>query len=891
MSLTAGTKFGPYEIVSPLGAGGMGEVYRARDSRLGRDVAIKILPPQISGDPAGKLRFEREARTISKLNHPHICVLHDIGSQDGVDYIVMECVEGETLAKRLERGPLPLDQVLKFGAQIADALDKAHRSGVVHRDLKPGNVMLTPTGAKLLDFGLAKPAVTQGIGMTLTAEALQSTPVTQAGTIVGTFQYMSPEQIEGKEVDGRSDIFALGAVLYEMLTGKRAFEGKSQLSVASAILEKEPEPINTTKPLTPPALDHAIRLCLAKSPEDRWQTARDLALDLNWIAEGGSQTGVAVPGVVHRRARQKFAWALLGAGAALLLAAALAYVVARPYLNQPNPNVARFLLSLPPEVVAWSSIRTSPDGRLLAFVGISKDGRRQLWLRPLNSVAAQPLPGTDAATAPFWSPDSQYLGFFDGSSLKKVAISGGSPQTLCDAPRSSNATWNSDGVIVFDPGNGAFWKIPQAGGAPSPLTTLDQSLGEVSQGYPTFLPDGRHFLYISFRHTTAILDLWLCVGSLDSKETKCLQKTESPAVYAPPGDLLYLRGTTLMAQPFDAEKLMITGDAVPIAEGVQPYSYASAVTSVRSFSASENGTLAYVGGGASDQFELQWFDRSGKKLETLGQPADYTSPSLSPDGNRVAVGIMDPHVGARDLWIFDMKRGTASRLTFDPADELSPLWSRDGSQILFSSEQSGSRDIYEKSASGLGDSEIVFQSKDQRKSVNDWSADGRYVVYDLSAPPTALWVLPLFGDRKPFPFVQEAYDARQAHFSPNGRYIAYTSSETGNYEIYVQTFPEHTGKWQVSAAGGTYPVWRRDGKELYFVSGNKLMAVDVKTDGPPFTAGIPKPLFEANFRPGNWSSIYTVTADGQRFLAITDIVEQSIPPITVVTNWAAELKP
>ena len=467
MALAAGTKFGPYEIVSPLGAGGMGEVYRARDSRLGRDVAIKILPPQISGDPAGKLRFEREARTISKLNHPHICVLYDIGSQDGVDYIVMECVEGETLAKRLERGALPLDQVLKFGAQMADALDKAHHSGVVHRDLKPGNVMLTPTGAKLLDFGLAKPAVSQAIGATLTAGALQSSPVTQAGTIVGTFQYMSPEQIEGKDVDGRSDIFALGAVLYEMVTGKRAFEGKSQLSVASAILEKEPEPINTTKPLTPPALDHAIRLCLAKSPEDRWQTARDLALDLKWIAEGGSQTGAPAVVSSRRTRRERIAW--VTAALAIFVAATIAAAAGWMLKSSPPPErVLQLSVTLPEDTLAGFA-ELSPDGRRL-LLGEINGNQLQLALRPLDSTQIQLLPGTEHARSPFWSPDSRTIAFYADGKLKTVSANGGPAQVLCDASLGGfGGAWNSDGVILFTGNSGPLLRVQASGGTCAPV--------------------------------------------------------------------------------------------------------------------------------------------------------------------------------------------------------------------------------------------------------------------------------------------------------------------------------------------------------------------------------------------------------------------------------------
>ncbi|MGO9640032.1 MAG: protein kinase domain-containing protein [Candidatus Acidiferrales bacterium] len=876
MPLANGTKIGPYEIISPLGAGGMGEVYRARDMRLGRDVAIKILPPQVSSDPARKQRFEREAKIISKLNHPHICVLYDIGSQDGVDYLVMECVEGETLAKRLERGPLPLDQVLKFGAQVADALDKAHRNGVVHRDLKPGNIMLTPTGAKLLDFGLAKLPVAQALGTTLSAEATETSPVTQAGTIVGTFQYMSPEQIEGKEVDGRSDIFAFGAVLYEMVTGKRAFQGKSQLSVASAILEKEPEPISIAKPLTPPALDHAIRLCLAKSPEDRWQTARDLALDLKWIAEGGSQAGVPAPVVAHRRSRERIAWALAAVG--LLLAAALAYMFARSYLNQPKPNLARFLIS-PPENVFVYQISPSPDGRFLAFVGVSNNGVRQLWLRPIDNVAAQPMAGTNGVGSFFWSPDSRYLAYRDDTGLKKVAVSGGTPQTLCNLGGISSGSWSPDGEIVFaTDAAGPLLKVSADGGEPSPLTTLDKSLAETRHAAPSFLPDGRHFLYLSIRNTVGA-QAWICVGSLDSNQTKCLGNTDSIVRYAPPGYLLFERGNTLMAQPFDLRGLATTGDAVPIAD------------SAASFSASDNGILAYTQAEAATQYQLQWFDRNGKTLGTVGQPALYSAPALSPDGTRVAVGVIDAHVGTRDLWLFDLKRATASRFTFDPTDESNPVWSHDGSQIVFTSTQTGNRDIYEKAASGIGNSQLIFASKDQQKSVNDWSPDGRYVVYDTTSPGS-LWVLPLFGDRKPFLYVQGSTEAREARFSPNGRYIAYSSNETGNYEVYVATFPDHTGKWQVSAGGGAHPEWRGDGKELFFISGGKLVAVDVSTIGAQFQAGVPKPLFAPDFRPdrGSGNGVYAVTADGQRFLVATTIEQQTIAPVTVVTNWTADLK-
>jgi eukaryotic-like serine/threonine-protein kinase len=894
MSLAPGTKLGPYEIVSPLGAGGMGEVYRARDTRLGRDVAIKVLPANLSSDAQRRERFEREARAISALNHPHICTLYDVGREADTDFLVMELVEGESLATRIAKGPLPTEQVLRFGSEIADALDKAHRLGITHRDLKPGNIMLTKSGIKLLDFGLAKiagPASAAASAETMLSTKLPaaSKPLTAEGSIVGTYQYMAPEQLEGAEADARSDIFAFGAVLYEMATGRRAFDGKTTASVIAAVLAAEPPPISSLQPMTPPALERLIKICLAKDPDERFQSAHDLSLQLKWISEGGSQAGVAAPVVAHRRGRERVAWALAAVG--LLAAAALAVVFGRSYLNQPKPSVMRFVISPPDDISFLSQITVtglassvgvaspSPDGRFVAFVGVSKDGSRQLWLRPLDNLNAQPLPGTQGAYYPFWSPDSRYVGFFDAANLKKVAISGGSAQSLCSASSSGGGTWNADGLIVFSAGSGPLMKVSEAGGDPSPLGTLDQSAGEIAKEFPSFLPDDRHFLYASVR-AAFIHGLRICVGSLDSNESNCFLDADSLAVYAPPGYLLYLRAGTLMAQPFDAGRVATTGDPVPIAENVQ------------SFSASQSGILTYSSRGASNQNELQWFDRTGKKLGTVGQPAVYSSPELSPDGTRAVVAITDPQLGTRDLWIFDLKRTAASRFTFDPTDEISPRWSHDAGQILYTSTQTGTRDIYEKAATGIGDSQQVFASKDQQKSVDDWSSDGRYVVYDTTGSPAHLWILPLFGDRKPVPLVQDNYDTRQARFSPDGRYIAYASKESGQFEIYVQTFPQASGKWQVSSGGGTHPEWRHDGKELFFLSGTSLMAADVNTAGPQFSASIPKQLFDSDFQLGFANSIYAPTADGQRFLAVTTMSQQQAPPpITVVTSWASDLKP
>ena len=886
--LTPGTKLGPYEVVSPLGAGGMGEVYRARDTRLGRDVAIKVLPANLSSDALRRERFEREARAISALNHQHICTLYDVGRSGDTDFLVMELVEGQTLASRIEKGAMPADQVLRLGSEIADALDKAHRLGITHRDLKPGNIMLTKTGVKLLDFGLAKIAAPAADDAPLNAETMLTTklpggpakPLTEQGSIVGTFQYMAPEQLEGEEADARSDIFSFGAVLYEMATGKKAFDGKTRASVIAAVLAAEPAPISTLQPLTPPALERLIKICLAKDPDERFQSAHDLSLQLKWISEAGSQAGVAAPIVAHRRSRERFAWTLAAiAGAALLLAAVLAFVYVRPYFNQPKPNVARFLVSLPENVFIYQ-ISPSPDGRFLALVGVTKEGVRQLWMRPIDAVAAQPMAGTEDAYTFFWSPDSRYLAYSDATGLKKVAVSGGTPQRLCDQAGIGTGSWSPDGVILLGTyAAGPILKVSADGGQPSPVTTLDRSLAETRHAGPFFLPDGRHFLYLSVRNATGP-QAWICIGSLDSNQTKCLENADSTVRYAPPGYLLYERGNALVAQGFDLRGLVTTGDPVPIAD------------SVGSFSVSDSGILSYTAAATADEYQLQWFDRNGKILSTVGQPGLYSAPAISPDGNRLAVGVLDPHVNSRDLWLFDLKRNTSSRLTFDPTDESNPAWSHDDSQIVFTSTQTGNRDIYEKAASGLGTSQLVFASKDQQKSVDDWSPDDRYVVYDTTSPGS-LWILPLFGDRKPFLFVQGATEAREARFSPNGRYIAYSSNESGNYEVYVQSFPDRSGKWQVSSGGGQHPEWRHDGKELYFISSGKLVAVDVSTDGPQFQSGVPKPLFAVDFRPdrGSGNGVYVVTADGQRFLAVTNVEQQTIEPATVVMNWAADLKP
>ncbi|HEY2120928.1 MAG TPA: protein kinase, partial [Candidatus Acidoferrum sp.] len=631
MPLLPGTHLGPYEITGPLGSGGIGEVYRARDTRLERAVAIKILPRELSNDPIRKQRFEREAKTISSLNHPNICVLHDVGHQDGMDYLVMECVEGETLAKWMEKGSLPLDQVLKVGREIADALDKAHRSGVVHRDLKPGNIMLTPTGAKLLDFGLAKPAVALASAATLTA--VQTAPVTEEGTIVGTFQYMSPEQVEGKELDGRSDIFSLGAVLYEMVTGKRAFEGKSQLSVASAILEKEPEPISATKPMTPRALEHAVKNCLAKIPDGRWQTARDLALELQWIAEGGSQAGDAVRVPSSRRRWERASWLLTG----IFFLAAVAAGAAWWRSGDRRPPSMYFHTSVP---FAANDIALSPDGHTLAMIAYSGQANYYvLWTHEVGGHRTNPLDGTQGATYPFWSPDGKYIGFFADGKLKRVDVSGGQPQVLCDAPNGRGGTWNRDGVIVFTPdGFGGLFRVSSSGGSPVEMTKPDSSRFETSHRWPVFLPDGKHFIYLAANFSGQTENNAIFLGSLDSQEKTLVVNTTTNAAYAEPGYLVYMMDKTLVAQPFDRQRYVLSGEPRTLSDEVL---YASLVGRAV-FSVSNGDVLVTQTGKGASLSQLIWFDRSGKAAGTVGVPGMYSNVRLSSDGHRVVGDQTDP---------------------------------------------------------------------------------------------------------------------------------------------------------------------------------------------------------------------------------------------------------
>jgi Tol biopolymer transport system component/predicted Ser/Thr protein kinase len=879
MTLSPASRLGPYEIVAPIGAGGMGEVYRAKDTRLGRDVAVKVLPAHLSESAELRQRLEREAKTISSLSHPHICMLHDVGHQDGTDYLVMEFLEGETLADRLAKGPLPMEQALKVGIETAGALDAAHEHGIIHRDLKPGNIMLTKSGVKLLDFGLAKlaapdkTAVSQATSMPTALQ--QSQPLTSRGTILGTFQYMAPEQLEGGEADARSDIFAFGCVLYEMLTGQKAFSGKSQASLISSIMGSDPPPISSIQPMIPASLDRIVKGCIAKEPEQRWSTAHDVMLQLQWIAEGGSMAGVPAPVVARRKNREKLAWAV--AAVALLAAAGLAYGFLR---RAPKPpEIMRFDIATPPDVTTIDVPRISPNGKILAFDATDTEGKVRIWVRPLNSLAAQPLPGTEGGVRPFWSPDSRFVGFVADGVMKKIDVTGGPPTKICDAPGASDGSWSPEGVILFD-GTGAdpIHRVPAAGGTKAVAVALDAARKQTSVGWPEFLPDGKHFLYLVGGEKPEDSAYW--IGSIDSDKRTMLAPAQTLVTYAPPGYLLFVRDRTLVAQPFDAKALKTMGEPVPLAEKIGTDNVGLAL-----FSVSRNGILAYRTGESGGR--LVWRDRGGKELETVGDPGNYGNPILSPSGDRLAYNLSDARNGKGDVWIRDLARGVNSRFSLGPGNNFRPLWSPDGSRIVFSSDREGAIDLYEKSTQGQGGEKLLLHS-DEAKFGTSWSRDGRFIAYSSQNPKSGfdLWALPTFGDRKPVPILVSPFVETHGVFSPDGRFIAYVSNESGRPEIYVQTFPDGAGKWQVSNAGGGDPSWRGDGKELFYrTPDQKLMAVEIKTTGSEVQAGIPQALYAIRIRQGNARNKYTPSADGQRFLFDAPLDRESMSPTTVVLNW------
>lgn len=949
--LNTGTRLGAYEIIEPVGAGGMGQVYRARDTRLDRNVAIKVLPPHWADDAEMRQRFDREAKALASLNHPHICVLHDIGRETPsgtdapIDFLVMEYLEGETLSARLDRGALGSGEGLKLGLEIADALDKAHRRGVVHRDLKPSNVMLTPGGTKLLDFGLAR---FRGGAGGVTAQPTR-TDLTTPGAMIGTLQYMAPEQLEGTEADARTDIFAFGVILHEMVTGKRAFAGKSQVLLISAIATSQPPPLSKTDPAASPALDHVVQTCLAKDPADRWQTARDLLAELEWIAEGGASTtkpAAPVPGFARRRG-QVFVGLL---AVAALLAAALA-APAYLYFRGPGPQQEirfRVPIQLSAEAIAAggrgrggargagqggagvsgpavfnpANFAVSPDGRAIAFV--ARQALADSWIlfvRPIGGVTPQRLPGTEDAVQPFWSADSRWIGFVSGTKLRRVEATGGPPQEICDVTGFSGGTWNADGTILFGSAQGLY-RVPAEGGKPELLTSLAES--EIGHFWPHFLPDGRRYLYTAWTGQAA--NRAIVAGTLDSKETTRVMSAASNAVYSDPGFLIFHRESAVYAQAFDVRKASVSGEPVRVADEVT----FDPANGRGDFDVSRKGVLAYfyAAGGSNSaatagtptsdlgEWQLAWSDRAGQVVETVGPPGAYRGFELSPGARRIAVHRHDANGG--DIYVIE-PRGSLTRLTRDASRHNSmPIWSYDGNRIAYASLRSGKWGLYQTLSSGSGTEELLHES-DLPKAPMSWSPDGKRIVFWVDDPKTKsdLWMLTL-DDKKAAPLIATPFNETRAQISPDGRWIAYTDNSTdGRNEVFVKPFPSGTGGWQVSNRGGDWPRWRGDSRELFYHSpvssagastaypyGGPMFSVPVEVNGGVFEPGSPRevmifPALNVPHSGGDYHT-YAVSPDGQRFLILQFVLPAStvggpIGPdtpsgLTIALNWADRLK-
>jgi len=870
MPLAPGMKLGPYEIVSALGTGGMGEVYRAKDTRLGRDVAIKILPREMSLDLTRRQRFEREAKIISGLNHPNICVLHDVGHQDGLDYLVMECLEGETLAERLKRGPLALGQVLKYGAQIADALGKAHRSGIVHRDLKPGNIMLTKMGAKLLDFGLAKPSE-EAPATTLTtlpadakASSSRHSELTEEGAILGTLRYMSPERLEGKEADERSDVFALGAVLYEMTTGKRAFEGKTLTSVIAAILERQPTAPSQVQPMTPPSLDRLVTQCLAKDPDERMQSAHDVKLQLEGISEAGTSGSTGAERGTWRTA----AWAL----AALCVGAAILFgVTSRLRPSQPK-QIVRSLL-LPPAGTSFKqyNFALSPDGRRLAFAATGRDGTDTIWLRTLSGAGVQSMEGTEGAMYPFWSPDSRSLGFFAEGKLKVMDIASGTARTLCNASEGRGGTWNQEGTILFAPDiSGPLYRIGEGGGEPARVTELSPASGGQAHRWPFFLPDGNHFLYfVDWSSPDDPQNNGIYVSSLDGQKPKLISSELAGNVIFALGRLLYVRDRSLMAQPFSESQLEFTGPAVSLA---QQEVASDLGFSQSGFTASQEGVLVFQST-TDTTSQLAWFDSAGKELGALGE-SGYGEPRISPDGRFVAFDSDDERNGKSYIRIHDIGRGISTRLT-EGGNEMNPAWSPDGKWVAYEVGFRAGTSVYEVAADGSGAPQLLL--KGAKMAHIDWSLDDRILFSSWAKGRPLLNVYSLADKR----ILDTGTHGAEGRLSPNGKWIACVGIRIG---VNVLPFPEAHGRVQISSGNASQPVWSRDGKKLFFIAPDKTMMVS--TFNPETgRAGTPEALFKTRIIASSFvGTQYDVAPDG-KFL-IHSLPADHASPLTLLTDWA-----
>ena len=863
-----GTRLGPYELLEPIGAGGMGEVYRARDTRLDRSVAVKVLPAELAERAELRARFEQEAKTISSLNHPNICALYDVGD----DYLVMELLEGETLADRIARGPLPTEQLLRIAVEITDALDKAHRRGIIHRDLKPENVMLTKSGAKLLDFGLAKGtgAFADGENHATVAKAL-----TAEGTILGTFQYMAPEQLEGRAADARSDLFALGALLYEMATGKRAFEGKSRASLIAAILSSQPQPISQLRPMTPPALDRLVQTCLAKDPDDRRQTAHDVVLELRFISESGSAAGVPVP-VAHRRMwRERSAWGV--AAIAVIAAVALAFAIARMRGGARTGDLVQFAIETPPNTALYpfdtKGMAISPDGTMIAFVAGDLAGKQMLYVRHLASTKVDALAGTEDAAYPFWSPDSRQIGFFGNHKLNRIDARGGPIETICDAASGRGGTWNRDGVIVFAPTiASALFRVPSSGGQPVSITK-----GTGKHRFPWFLPDGKRLIYVAGNDLVA--------GSLDGAPPTTLLTGVSNAVFAAPDRLIFSRGPLLMSQRFDPSSLKVSGEAELLPFGNVAYMSAKRLSII---SASENGTLAFLPPAESES-RLVWVDPQGHETGEAAETGAYEDAALSPDGKKIAV--VRPAAGGGDIWLIDTANGQPSRFTFQPGEYGYACWSRDSKKLAFTKTFDGAGQVCIKSIDGA--ERIPVLRTQSWQLPYSFSPDGQTLLtfaqrvdsgYDIDA--MSLGATPALTK-----FLATPFNETSAIFSPDGKWVAYDSDASLRKEVYVRRYPPTNEQWQISTSGGESPRWSADGRELYYVAADTIMHVPIG-GGASWKAGAPAPLFRI---PGHRTAprfsgsapqqvISGISTDQHRFLFRFG-TDKAQPSINVVLNW------
>jgi eukaryotic-like serine/threonine-protein kinase len=903
MTLSPGTRLGPYEILAPLGAGGMGEVWRARDTRLDREVAIKVLPEGFAQNEQFRARFEREAKTISSLNHPNICTLHDIGHDGGLHYLVMELIDGESLADRLARGPLPLDQVIRYGGQIADALGRAHRQGIVHRDLKPGNIMITKAGAKLLDFGLARPGSESQPAQGMTEMPTQAKPLTAEGTILGTFQYMAPEQLEGVEADARTDIFALGTVLYEMATGKRAFDGKTKTSLIAAIVAAQPPPISSVLTMSPAMLDRIVKKCLEKDPDDRWQSAYDVASELRWIEDDKASAA-------RETTRSSVGWLGIGFAAALALVVGSLvtwWLVPRGVA----PASTRVLQASiePPPVGGFAFIGDyagtpvlSPDGTKVVFSAVGEGGESQLWVKDLAVAEPRPIPGTNGAYFPFWSPDSQSIGFFDRINLRRVDLAGAAPRVLAPAAQGKGGAWSKEGVIVFSPNaQEPLYLISDTGGTGKPVTKHDER--HTTHRWPHFLEDGKRFIYLAASHLDPFgASSEIRIGSIEEGfEARTLVRSHAEGVVAA-GKLLTLSGEDLVAYDFDDTGGTVNPPSRPLGLTVlyDPTTWKGA------FTASHHGMLAYVPAGAGGGFDVSWIDRSGV-VTPSGLPAgNYMRVEISP---KAAVAVFEVQYDQpnSDVWLADLDRGVRTRLTVSTTDQVNPAWSSDGSLIFYGSNRAGDGNasdeagprhgayrVFSRRADGAG-GETLIHASDVDEFPWSVSPDGKWVLVAkgnyLERGERELIVVSREAGGPVWKLPGADAGSNDAQFSPDGRWVAFCAAPTGREEVYVVPFNPSdagatnlaTGRWQVSYSGGRCPRWKKDGTELFYVRGdNTLMAVPVELRSDTVVAGRETALFQTPFRED--SVAYDVTRDGDRFLVAT-LSSTSRKPFALVVGW------